>query len=90
MMTFLLAAAIVIILIVAGLVIFAAVTARRVELALPPRGRFLDVPGARIHYLDQGAGSAIVLVHGLGGPMGNFTHALVERLTGDFSRIDCH
>ena len=87
MMTFLIAAPTLLILIVGGLVIFAAVTARRVELALPPRGRFLDVPGGRIHYLDQGSGPAIVLVHGLGGQMGNFTHSLVERLTGDFRVI---
>jgi pimeloyl-ACP methyl ester carboxylesterase len=87
MMTFLIAAAILVILILGGLVIFAAVTARRVELALPPRGRFLDVPGARIHYLDQGSGPSIVLVHGLGGQMGNFTHSLVERLTDDFRVI---
>jgi pimeloyl-ACP methyl ester carboxylesterase len=74
-------------LIVAGLVVFTAVTARRIQLALPPRGRFLDVGGARIHYLDGGSGPTIVLVHGLGGQMGNFTHSLFERLTGEFRVI---
>jgi pimeloyl-ACP methyl ester carboxylesterase len=70
-----------------GLVIFTAVTARRVEKALPPRGRFIEVAGARIHYLDKGSGPAIVILHGLGGQMGNFTYALLERLTDEFRVI---
>jgi len=70
-----------------GLVIFTAVTARRVEQALPPRGQFIEVSGARIHYLDKGSGPPIVILHGLGGQMGNFTYALLERLTGEFRVI---
>src|SRR5258708_32831000 len=70
-----------------GLVIFSAVTARRVEAALPPRGRFIEIAGARIHYLDKGSGPAIVILHGLGGQMGNFTYALLERLMGEFRVI---
>src|SRR5229473_2561629 len=70
-----------------GLVIFTAVTARRVEAALPPRGRFIEIAGARIHYLDKSSGPAIVILHGLGGQMGNFTYALLERLTGEFRVI---
>jgi len=87
MITFLIALAALVILIFAGLVIFTAYTARRVEQALPPRGRFLDVNGARIHYLDKGAGPTLVLVHGLGGQMGNFTYALLDRLTSSFRVI---
>jgi len=70
-----------------GLVIFTAITTRRVEKALPPRGQFVEVAGARIHYLDRGAGPPIVILHGLGGQMGNFTYALLERLTGEFRVI---
>ena len=70
-----------------GLVIFTAVIARRVETALPPRGQFVEVTGARIHYLDKGTGPPIVILHGLGGQMGNFTYALLERLTDEFRVI---
>jgi pimeloyl-ACP methyl ester carboxylesterase len=72
---------------VGGLVIFTAVTARRVEQALPPRGQFIQVSGARIHYLDKGSGPPILIIHGLGGQIGNFTYALLERLTGEFRVI---
>ena len=72
---------------VGGLVIFTAITARRVEKALPPRGQFIEVSGARIHYLDKGSGPPIVILHGLGGQMGNFTYALLERLTDEFRVI---
>jgi pimeloyl-ACP methyl ester carboxylesterase len=70
--------------IVAGLVLFTAWTARRVEKALPPRGRFIDVDGTRIHYLDKGTGPTLLLVHGLAGQMHNFTHSLLGKLMRDF------
>ena len=70
--------------VVAGLVLFTAWTAYQVEKKLPPRGRFIDVDGARIHYLDEGSGPALLLVHGLGGQMHNFTHSLLGRLRHEF------
>ncbi|MGO9008010.1 MAG: alpha/beta fold hydrolase [Beijerinckiaceae bacterium] len=71
-------------LVLAGLALFAGWTARRVESALPPLGRFIEVDGARIHYLDIGSGPAIVLVHGLAGQMRNFTHSLLGRLKSEY------
>ena len=75
--------------IVAGLVWFTASTARRVEATLPPRGRFIDIDGQRIHYVDKGGGTgpAVVLIHGLGGNLLNFSYAIADRLTGDFRVI---
>jgi pimeloyl-ACP methyl ester carboxylesterase len=70
--------------VLAGLVLFTAWTARQVEKALPPRGRFIDVDGARIHYLDKGTGPTLLLLHGLAGQMHNFTHSLLGKLTRDF------
>jgi pimeloyl-ACP methyl ester carboxylesterase len=77
----------IVLLTVAGLVLFTAITARRVERALPPRGRFIDVDGTRIHYLEVGEGPTIVMIHGLGGQMAHFTYALVERLKPDFHLV---
>ena len=39
--------------------------ARRAEREHPPRGRFLEVDGVRLHYLERdGAGPPVVLLHG--------------------------
>jgi alpha/beta hydrolase fold len=73
--------------VISGLVGFAAYTARQVESAAPPRGRFLELDGGRIHYIDQGAGPPLFLIHGLGGQLGNFTYALVGRLSREFRVI---
>src|SRR5579863_10522110 len=73
--------------VVCGLVGFAAYTARRVEIAEPPLGRFLELDGERIHYVDEGAGPPLLLIHGLGGQLRNFTYALVGRLANEFRVI---
>ena len=70
--------------VVVGLALFTAWTARQVEKALPPRGRFVDIDGARIHYLDEGSGPVLLLVHGLSGQILNFTHSLLGKLKDDF------
>jgi len=72
---------------VGALVIFAARTARQVEAALPPLGRFIDVDGARIHYLDRGSGPTILCIHGLAGQMRHFTYALLDKLKSDYRLV---
>ena len=66
----------------AGLALFSQFAARRAEAQVPPDGKFVDVDGARLHYVDIGEGPAIVMVHGLGGQLRNFSYALTERLPG--------
>jgi pimeloyl-ACP methyl ester carboxylesterase len=39
---------------------------RRAEAEHPPEGRFIEVEGVRLHYLEQGTGSPVVLLHGNG------------------------
>jgi pimeloyl-ACP methyl ester carboxylesterase len=38
--------------------------ARRAEASHCPAGRFIDVDGVRLHYIDRGLGSPVVLLHG--------------------------
>ena len=71
-------------LVLSGLVLFTARTARRIEQAVPPLGRFIEVDGARLHYLDRGAGQPLLLIHGLTGQMRHFTHSLLEPLERDY------
>ncbi|HEV2708385.1 MAG TPA: alpha/beta hydrolase [Pyrinomonadaceae bacterium] len=70
--------------IIVALIIFTVHTARRVDAALPPLGRFIEVGGARIHYLERGTGPTLLLIHGLGGSMRTFTHSLLDRLSDEF------
>src|SRR5689334_7526499 len=67
-----------------ALVLFTFYTARRVDAALPPLGRFVEVGGSRIHYLEKGSGPTLLFIHGLGASMRVFTHSLLERLSGEF------
>ncbi len=71
-------------LVAGGLVLFSAWTARQVEKRLPPRGRFIEIDGARIHYVDEGSGPTLLMIHGLAGQMHNFTHSLLDRLRSDY------
>ncbi|TVQ44326.1 MAG: alpha/beta fold hydrolase [Gammaproteobacteria bacterium] len=52
---------------------YTVVTMRDVARQLPPPGIFIDVEGARMHYVDQGRGPVVVLIHGLGGSSRNFS-----------------
>lgn len=65
----------------AGLAAFTAWNRKRAEQLVPPDGQFADVKGGRLHYLAIGEGTPIVLVHGLGGQLRNFTYALSELLS---------
>lgn len=62
----------------AGLALFSRRHGRRAEGRVPADGGFIDVPGARLHYVDLGQGSPVVMVHGLGGQLRNFSYALAE------------
>jgi pimeloyl-ACP methyl ester carboxylesterase len=71
-----------------SLVLFTAYTARKVEAVLPPKGRFIDVPGARLHLREFGAMSgeadagrpAIVMIHGLAGQLSHYTYGVAGKL----------
>jgi pimeloyl-ACP methyl ester carboxylesterase len=86
-MLILLVIALVVAAIVAGLVIFSVRTARKVEAALPPAGRFVDVPGARLHVVERGQGPALLLIHGLAGQLCHFTYGIVDRLATEYRVI---
>lgn len=71
----------------AFLALLAAWTNRRIDAAVPPRGRFIDLPDARLHVVDQGTGPAILLVHGLGGQLRHFTYGITALLAPRFRVI---
>lgn len=57
---------------------------QRSERAVPPRGAFTAISTGRLHYVDCGSGPSILMVHGLGGNLGNFDCGLIDDLARDF------
>ena len=46
--------------------------ARKAERDNPPAGRFVDVDGVRLHYIERGEGEPLVLLHGNGSMIQDF------------------
>jgi len=47
-----------------GVAAWAALSARNAEQAHPPIGQFIEVDGVRLHYIEEGEGPTVVLLHG--------------------------
>lgn len=66
-------------------------TARKVEAVLPPQGRFVDVPGARLHVQEFDGGDPnlppLLLVHGLAGQLAHYTYGVTDRLAGRYRMV---
>ncbi|WP_339533146.1 alpha/beta hydrolase [Pseudomonas mucidolens] len=60
---------------------------RRIETAVPVNGRFLEVDGERFHYVEEGKGPPLVMIHGLMGSSRNLTYALSAQLREHFRVI---
>jgi pimeloyl-ACP methyl ester carboxylesterase len=67
-------------LVIIGLVWFSWNTARKVERFLPPTGKFVEVDGARLHYVEKGDGPPVVMVHGLGGNLLHYTATIADEI----------
>jgi pimeloyl-ACP methyl ester carboxylesterase len=61
--------------------------ARRVEHRNPPRGRFIEVDGVRLHYLEQGEGPPVVLLHGNVVTAEDFAYSGLLDLTAKSHRV---
>ncbi|MEL6571118.1 MAG: alpha/beta hydrolase [Pseudomonadota bacterium] len=72
----------------ASAVLTGCVSAKRTadaEAAFPPVGQFVEVDGAKVHYVQKGAGPHVVLLHGAGGNLREFTFDLMGRLTDRYT-----
>src|SRR6476619_2080665 len=50
----------------AGLALIVRHQTRKAEHENPPVGRFIDIDGVRLHYVERGKGPPLVLLHGNG------------------------
>lgn len=51
------------------------------EQKYPPIGQFVEVEGLNIHYIDEGAGPTVILLHGAHSNIRDWTFSLVDKLT---------
>jgi pimeloyl-ACP methyl ester carboxylesterase len=62
--------------------------AQRAERRHPPLGRFVEVDGTRIHYLERGSGEPLVLLHGNGSMVEDFVSSgLLDRAARSYRVI---
>ncbi len=61
--------------------------ARRAEADTPPAGKFVEVDGVRLHYVDRGEGPAVVLLHGNGVMLQDFEVSGVLGLAAQHHRV---
>ena len=62
--------------------------AKNAERDNPPRGTFIEIDGVRLHYLERGAGDALVLLHGNGSMIQDFeTSGLIQLASQNYRVI---
>jgi pimeloyl-ACP methyl ester carboxylesterase len=62
--------------------------AKDAERRNPPKGRFLDIDGVRLHYVERGTGQPLVLLHGNGSMIQDFeSSGLLERAAKSYRVI---
>jgi hypothetical protein len=63
------------------------VLAKRAERRNPPMGRFITVDGVRLHYVERGTGSPLVLLHGNGSMIQDFVSSGLIDLAAKTYRV---
>lgn len=64
-----------------GIALWARYRARKAERHYPPVGRFIEIDGVRLHYVEEGDGPPVVLLHGNAVLLQDFVASgLLERL----------
>jgi pimeloyl-ACP methyl ester carboxylesterase len=59
----------------------------KAEAQNPPQGRFLNVDGIRLHYLDRGEGDPIVFIHGNGSSVADLELSSITALPRERHRV---
>ncbi|MER8596139.1 alpha/beta hydrolase [Mesorhizobium sp. M1182] len=61
--------------------------AAKAERLVPASGKFIEIDGNRIHYVETGEGRPIVFLHGLGAQLHQFGHTLFGRFGPNYRLI---
>jgi pimeloyl-ACP methyl ester carboxylesterase len=63
-------------------------TAKKAERKNPPMGKFVEIEGVRLHYFERGEGEPLVLLHGNGSMIQDFSSSgLVDKGAGKYRVI---
>ena len=73
--------------VVFSLVLATQLIAAKAERLVPAVGKFIEVDGNRIHYVDEGEGRPIVFLHGLGAQLHHFRHTLFPHFGAGYRLI---
>jgi hypothetical protein len=65
-----------------GLKLYTDRRVRQAEQRYPPQGAFVTSGGVRFHYVAAGTGHPVMLIHGDGWSVCDWTLSIVERLAG--------
>jgi pimeloyl-ACP methyl ester carboxylesterase len=60
---------------------------KRAEQSFPPVGEFLTIDGTQVHYVKQGSGPALIMLHGAGGNLRDFTFDLLPHFSKTYTVI---
>jgi pimeloyl-ACP methyl ester carboxylesterase len=71
----------------AAMALFVQSRSRQAERENPPTGKFIEVDGVRLHYIERGQGQPVVLLHGNGTMMQDFDISGVPGLAADKYRV---
>jgi pimeloyl-ACP methyl ester carboxylesterase len=62
--------------------------AKKAERNNPPMGKFIEIEGVRLHYFERGEGEPLVLLHGSGSMIQDFSSSgLVDKAAGKYRVI---
>ena len=63
-----------------ALIVFNGILALYARSKVPAVGRFIDLDGVRLHYVDEGSGPAVLMIHGLSSQLQTYTYAMAGLL----------
>lgn len=72
---------------VGGLYAYSRLSVRRTEARFPPTGKFVTVEGVRLHYVIEGSGRPVVLLHGAGTSLLDFSMTMLGQAATEFQVI---
>jgi pimeloyl-ACP methyl ester carboxylesterase len=70
-----------------GLKLYTDHRVRRAEARYPPLGEFVTVDGVALHYVERGSGPPVILIHGDGGSVYDWTMSIFDRVAQDYRAI---